>query len=210
MAKIIKSWESDSGACRAYQRSTLELAVSEDEALSPAEILAQARAEAEQRVREAYAEGHRRGIEAGKAQFESEVGAAAQALQAAAEALVQARQSFLDALEPQVARLATIIAERVLQRECRIDPDIVMTMARAALQRLAECEQIVLRLHPADLDALRRQRVTLLEEFEGVESLELTADESVAPGGCIAETESVRVDARLEAQFNKIVADLLE
>ncbi|MFO7975985.1 MAG: FliH/SctL family protein [Candidatus Hydrogenedentota bacterium] len=216
MAKIIKSWESGSEGYPSYQRDALESLgpgfsrSSGDLALDPRHVLDEARKEAEAKVREAYAEGLRRGTEAGRAQFEEKVGKAAESLQRAAEAMQGAREEFLESLEPQVVALATKIAERILRRELSVEPERVRKTVRETLVHLEKSERIFLRLNPADMDALESQNVRLLDEFKGTENLEVVPDETVAPGGCVAETDHLEVDARIETQLQKIIDDVLE
>jgi flagellar biosynthesis/type III secretory pathway protein FliH len=216
MAKIIKSWESASEEYPSYQRDTLEFLgrglsdSSGDVALDPRHVLDEARKEAEAKVREAYAEGLRRGTEAGRAQFEEAVGKAAEALQNAAAAMQAAHEEFLESLEPQVVMLATTIAERILRREPSVDPERLRKTVRETLVHLEKSERISLRLNPADLAALEAQNVRLFDEFDAAERLEIVPDETVAPGGCVAETEILEVDARIETQLQKITDEILE
>ena len=215
MAKIIKSWDPNSQGYPCYQRDTLEMFSPElhqnagDLALDPHQILEQARQEAEQKVREAYAEGLRRGTEAGQATFAEAVGKAAEALHTAATAMEEARTEFLRSLEPQVVALATMIAKRILRREPSVEPERVQKTVREALMHLERHERIVLHLNPADLTALKEQNVDLLDGFEAADALEVVADEAVAPGGCVAETDHLEVDARLESQLQKIIDELM-
>ena len=193
-----------------YERDVLEdivvgLVLPEQEPETPETVLAAARREAEQKVREAYAEGMRKGFEAGKAQFDASVAQAGDALQAAAEAVRQARQAFIDSLTPQVLDLATAIAARVLQREAAIDRGLVLRTVERALEHLANHEHVTVRLNPADLEAVKTRRVELLENMDGVAKLTVVADESVTPGGCVASSNLMEVDARIESQLDAIL-----
>ncbi len=191
----------------------MDEAVEEEEIappVDPAAVLAEARAEAVRVVQEAYAEGYRRGVEAGQAEFAESVGQAAQALISAGQALVQARETFLGALEPQVASLAHAIAARILRREAQVNPELLQITVRAALGNLIEREQVTLHVNPQDLDVLKAQQVTLLEEFDGIEHLAIVPDPSVESGGCMADTASLHVDATLNAQLDRILNALME
>jgi len=191
-----------------YERDTLEdinIEGPEEEVITPEMILAEARDQAEQRVQEAYSEGLRRGVEAGRQQFEEAVAQAASALEASAEAMRGAREQFLVSLEPQVVELALEIARRILQREARTDRDLVTTTVRNALRHLADREQMLIRVNPADLEGLRAQKVRLLEDFEDVREIMVQADEAISPGGCIVESRLMQVDARIEAQLDTIL-----
>jgi len=219
MAKVIKATEASTGAWLRYERDMLRPAAGSDmpalaEAPDPdppdvfemaEEVLTEARAEAQRMVREAYAEGVQRGMEAGQAEFRKNVGAAAQVLEVAATEVRRARETFLASLETQVVELAHAIAARILHREASSDPEVALRTAREALAHLADRERVTLRVNPRDLDALRAEQVSILEEFDGVGDLRIVGDDSVAPGGCLAETERLLVDARLEAQLKNLL-----
>ena len=176
----------------------------------PTSILADAREEAERKVLDAYAEGMRRGLESGEAKFQESVGEAAQALQAAAEAMTEKRVEFLDSLSPQVVQLAEAIAARILTREIRDDSEAVLAIARGALEKILDEEEVRLRVNPGDVETLRSHRVALLEEFDAIKIIEVVADEGVTSGGCIAESERLYIDAQLESQLAEILGRILD
>lgn len=171
-------------------------------------VLAEARAEAAKRVQEAYTEGFQRGMAAGREAFEKSVAGAAELLSAAASAMREARAAFLDSLEPQVVELVGLITERVLQREAKTDPDLIHSTVRRALACIADRQRLRLQVHPDDLEALRRQKITLLEDFPGVEELNIETSEEVSRGGCVVESGHMQADARLEVLLNNVL-DLL-
>jgi flagellar assembly protein FliH len=176
----------------------------------PAEVLARARVEAEEKIREAYEEGLRRGIEAGQEQFATSVAQSAAALQQSIENMAHVRSEFLDSLEPQVVQLAGAIAAQVLRREVRTDPELIVATVRAALENLLDREQLIVRVHPADLEGLKSQGVDLLGGIDGVHDVTLIGDERIESGGCILESDTLHVDARLDTQLRKVFEGLLE
>lgn len=216
MAKVFKVWEPGPRSLSLYERMLLEeiVLIASAEGSDPVgtreAVLSEARREAARKVQEAYAEGIRRGIEAGKAQYVQAVAESAGALRSAAAVLQQAREDFLRSLEPQVVELAVAVAERIVQREVRIDPEFVQRTVRKALEHLLDRERVVVRLNPKDLDGLRAQKVMLLQEFDGIRELAVQADTAVEPGGCIVETSLLQVDARIEAQLEQILHALQE
>ncbi len=184
-----------------------------EDSLSPEElrelVLAEAREEAARKVEEAYQEGYNRGVAAGREAFKESVAHAAEMLESAANAMRQAREDFLQSLEPQVVELATLIAERVIEREARTDPELVHATAARALARIADRQRLRLRVHPGDLEALQTHQVTLLEEFSGIETLDIEGDDEVTPGGCVAESELMQVDARLSTLLNNVLDTMM-
>lgn len=210
MEKVIKLAQVRRSGVSDYERDVLETFGQGGDAghdhVDPATILAEARAEAEEKVREAIDEGMRRGIANGEKRFDESVAASAEALHSAADALERSRDLFLDSTQAQVLRLAFAIAGRILRREAEATPaEVVQTTARAALERLLDEECVHLHVNPADLGALRERRIELLEEFDGVKELDLIPDDDVPPGGCIAETDQLHVDARLQTQLQQIL-----
>ena len=211
MPRIIKPQGAGGDKVSSYERSIFERSAGNgDEIADPAAILAQAREDAEEKVREAYAEGMRRGMEAGEKKFNHSVGESAQLLDRAADTIQTAHEEFLAALEPQMVQLATSIAAKIIEREANIAPEIVTKTARSVIERVLDEERVVLQVNPQDLETLREHRIQLLEEFEGIKQLELQADESIAPGGCIAVTENLRIDGRLESQLEQILNSMMD
>lgn len=162
------------------------------------EVLAAARAEAEQKVQEAYQEGLARGMAAGQEKFEATLAHCAGALEVAAEALRETHEAFLNSLEPQVIALVKMAVSRVIEAESSLNPELLRNTVRRALEKLAGQIEVTLHLHPDDLEAIRQHEVTLLDHVPGVETLHLRASTGVEPGGCIAQSDSMEVDARLE------------
>jgi len=207
-SRVIKSNGRLSGKVSDYQ-AILAADRGPSEITDPATILEEARAEAQEKVREAYAEGMRRGMEAGEAKFRKSVAESIRLLQEAGGRLEASRMAFLNDIEPQLVHLAVSIAEKILEREAQLSSDVVKRTARSVLERVMDEEHVVLRVNPADLEALREYRVEALEQFDGLERLDVMPDETIDPGGCIAQTDSVQVDGRLNSQLECILNELL-
>jgi len=174
------------------------------------EILAEARAEAERLVQQAYKEGLARGTEAGREAFDATLAQCAQALSAAGDALQESHVAFLENLEPQVLSLVKEIVTRVIDVELRINPDVLRRSAERALALLADEHKVTLSLNPGDLEAIQAHKVELLDAFPRIESLTLQADPSVAPGGCVASTPATDVDAQIETRLAQVLDSLTE
>ncbi len=184
----------------------------EEEVVDPAAIraaiLEEARAEAEAKVKEAFEAGFQRGMEKGREAFEASVSECAAALHRAAEAMQSARHEFLASLEPQVTELATLIAERVLQREVRTDPDLILSTVRRALACIVDRQHLKLRINPADLEALQEHKIALLADFDGEVDMAVEVDEDVAPGDCLVDSELMHVEARMDCLLAEVLAAL--
>lgn len=195
----------------AYERSLLEnLEMVGGTDTDPASILERAREEAEEKVRAAYAEGLRRGEEAGRKQFDESIGRASEMLEEAAKALVTAREDFFRTTTPHLVQLAGQIAEQILGREAQVSTEVVETAALRILECLADQESVTLHIAPDDLEAVRHHRVELLEQFEGLKNLQIVADESISPGECVGESGALVADGLWRNQVAQILEQILE
>jgi flagellar assembly protein FliH len=216
MGKLIKSDENRRGNITLYERQALESASSEpdwsgEEAHpDPESILETARLETERLAQEAYEEGFRKGRADGEDEFRKEVGASAEALAAVSESIRAAHGAFLESLEPQVLSLVQAIVQRVLYRDMRADPDLVLRTVRHALENLTDRARLLVRLNPADLEVVRNHKLTFLEEFDGVRQMELMGDDTITSGGCIVESELMQVDAQLDERLERVFEAMLE
>lgn len=111
-----------------------------------------------------------------------------------------------------MVELSCAVAERMLQREVERDPAAVERHAAYCLKRLPPNGPLKLRLHPKDREALLAlsPRPEWLEE-DGAR-LRLVADEALARGECVVESERGRVDGRRAASLEaarEVLRDVL-
>jgi len=231
MTRILKFTRAETGGATRFDRDALEVfpdapavpvtfthpqetGPEEPPPMDPDEIragiMAAARADAEAKVKEAYQEGLARGTEAGRKQFDVSIARSADALTAAAGAIEAAQARFLDSLEPQVVALVKLMVARVIDVELQINPEILQRTVRRALEKMAGQYAVTLYLHPDDLDAVKEHEIALLDSMPGVESLQIAASDEVEAGGCIARSEHMEVDARLESLLVQVLDTLTE
>ena len=198
-----------------YERETLEhqpapARESYTEAPDTTAILTQAEEEAARIREEAREQGYAEGRAAARREFEDNLDQSAGALRRSIAEIENAHERFLALLEPQIVDLAYRIARRVLGREARTDRELVVEMARRALTLMTDRARVTIRMHPDDLQAIRNSRAALIESFDGIEHIDLIPDPKVAVGGCLVESETLVVDAGMNAQLNRILDELQE
>lgn len=108
-------------------------------------------------------------------------------------------------VEGELVRLALEIARKVVHREVNLDHEIALTLVRVALSRVNSRALARVRLNPAD-HAFIESRLAQLGSAGTVELLE---DHTVGRGGCVVETETGDIDARIEQQFAEIERGLM-
>ena len=143
---------------------------------------------------EAWALGHEQGVAAGL----DEARALAGRLASVMDALAQPLDELDASVEEQVVHLSMMVVRHLLRRELKTDPAHVIGVVREALSALpVSSRDVRLYLHPDDAELVR----TTLADAEGERAWRIVEDPVLARGGCRVETETSRIDARVESRL---------
>lgn len=126
------------------------------------------------------------------------------------ESLSRQLQQLQVKAEEAVVKLALSIAEQIVKREVRLDNAIIIQQIREALHRIVGVEHVKVRVHPDDEAMIRAHRTAVMTGSDTLRDLVIEADPSIDPGGCIVESDSGNVDARLSTQMKKIESLFLD
>jgi flagellar assembly protein FliH len=148
-----------------------------------------------------FAQGERAGAEAAGKRGEAMLRRLTDTLQE----LTAARATMIQETEQQMVRLALAIARRVIGREISLDHDLLLAIARVALERLGESARMTVRLHPDDYEATAAAHAA---QWNG-SSVQVVADAIVGRGGCRVESEFGLIDAGIDAQMQELARALL-
>jgi flagellar assembly protein FliH len=114
------------------------------------------------------------------------------------------RGGLIQKTERQVVQLALAIAARIVHREVATDTELLVAMARVALDRLGDSPAATIRLNPEQHAAL-----TATRRLDRHGAVALVPDPAVAPGGCLVESGYGTMDMSVDAQIEEIAASLL-
>lgn len=148
-----------------------------------------------------FAQGERAGGEAAAQRGEAMLRRLTETL----EELTTLREQMIHQTERQMVQLALAIARRIVHREISIDQDLLIAMARVALDRLGESAHVTVRLSPEDFDATSAVRSG---QWTGTH-VTVVADARIGRGGCRVESEFGVMDAGVEGQIHEIARALL-
>ena len=188
------------------------------------EILRRAREDARQTGKNAFTQAKRDGYQEGFKEAERKIQQRAEkiaaeevqrrlqtalpAVQKLSETLAYERERWLAEWETEVIRLAVAIAEKVVRRELRIHPEVSTELVRETLQMVSGSARLRIRLHPEDEQYVGTAAREMAHALSGVTEVRIVPDETLAPGGCLVETEHGAVDGRLDAQLDRIFREL--
>ena len=152
-------------------------------------------------ARQQAAETRQHGFEEGKQE------ALAQYTQQITEALARVRR-MEEELEPLYVGLVRDCCEKILGQELQQNPQAIIGVVRGALSHARQQREILVRINPADTEALQNNRNRLLEMLARAQSIEIREDASISRGGCVVNTELGTIEANLERQLDALAMAL--
>lgn len=155
--------------------------------------------------REAFAKGYQQGEQAGGDAAGQRGEAMLYRLTQTLEELTQVRAQMIQQTERQMVQLALAVARRVVHREVSLDPDLLIAMARVALERLGETAHVKVRLHPDDYEGAGAERVAQLAGS----NVMILADAHLSRGACRIESDMGILDVGVDAQLQEVARQLL-
>lgn len=151
--------------------------------------------------RDAFAKGYVQGERAGEEAAGVRVAERLDRLTAAIDEVVVLRNEMLRQSERDIVRLSIAIAERVIRREASVDPDLLIVMARVAIERLGENVKAAIHLHPDDVPRGRSD--------EAGSAITVVPDLNIPRGGCIVRSSIGTIDVGLDSQIRELSRELL-
>lgn len=155
--------------------------------------------ELEEIERQAREEGYATGLAEGRAAAKKELDERLARLDAICMAAARPLGAFDDAVERELALLATVIAQRVVTRELQLDPSLIDRAVREAAAALPSAtRELRVWVHPADMDLLR--------ELAAAEPhWRFGANPALQRGDCVLESARSRLDARVSTRLAAVV-----
>ncbi len=166
--------------------------------------------EANRREKEAYQKGFSQGREEGMRLGREEIAPYVNMIEGIVKEWEERKEHFFEENELVVVRLAFEIAKKVVHQEINANPDLILYVVREALKKASGSQNLVIKLNPQDVAVLENGKEERLPELKKFNQVEIIPDEKIERGGCILDTDSGLVDARLEVQLKKIEEALLE
>ena len=162
--------------------------------------LQQLEAERDQVAQTAYAKGRQDAELGARQQISMEVSAVSATLARSIDEITGMRQRFRHEAEEDIVALAIAIARRVLHRELTISPDVLLGIAKAALEKIDMREVHRVRMHPDSAPLLLEN----LEKIGLPRRVEVIADPALERGGVLVDTTRGTLDASIETQLAEI------
>jgi len=188
-------------------------------------ILEDAKAQADQIIAAAHQQGYDAGYEKGQVQGGTDGHEAGRA-EALAQGTTQVKQTtdrFLAMSQEwhehrtqldreargAVLDFAIKLAGKLTHRIVQVDPAVVGDQVAAALSRVLEPTDVLIRIHPEDRPVVQEVLPDVLAGLSHLKEVSLHDDDQVGRGGCVLAFRGGQVDASLSTQMTRIVQTLV-
>jgi flagellar assembly protein FliH len=153
---------------------------------------------------EAWSEGFQHGYDEGQRLAAEEQRDTTIRLGALLHDIVADNEGFVRGMENDIVELVLAVAEKVVGRETRTDPQIVVNVVRSALNEIHDASEVRIRAHPDDVTILEPRWQEMLPR-RVAERSELLADELVERGGVVVETQIGYVDSQIKTRLQQVI-----
>jgi flagellar assembly protein FliH len=152
---------------------------------------------------EGFKQGHQAGYKSGEADLQNDL----KRLDSIMGLLEKPLQDLDQEIVQQLLELTTIIAGQVIRRELRADPGQVIAVVRACLKDLPiAARKVSIYVHPDDATLIRG---AFSIDAHMDHNWQIAEDPVMTRGGCRIEAENSKIDASVEQQLNRVIANLM-
>lgn len=186
-----------------------ELIVKEAQ-LEAVRLIELAEKEAQENGRKAYEDACQRGYEEGFGAAKKQY---SDLIEEAEFIKEHARVEYLEVLEgieTDIVNLVLDVARKVIDVELSFNREDLVYLIKQAFDRCTNKDNVILKVSPDDYDYLNESRGKLLSTVEGVGELDIRKDSALKPGACVIETPYGSVDAGVQTKLKKIEEAFLE
>jgi flagellar biosynthesis/type III secretory pathway protein FliH len=156
-----------------------------------------------------YDEGHRAGLNQGRAEGRVQTEKVLQQFDQAIKDAVIQRESLLQEAKQKVLDLVMQVSRKVTFDAVTIDPQATLAIIGGVIDTLTDRSKLKIKINPEHLPVVRQNIELFLKEPSLLQQITIEADPRVRYGGCLIETSSGDIDARVESQLDVLEEVLL-
>jgi flagellar biosynthesis/type III secretory pathway protein FliH len=152
----------------------------------------------------AFARGCAEGERAARAAGELQIATAVRALHDAVASVEVHAERWVANAEENVAALAVLVAQHVIQAEVNADPTFMRDLVQRALSHFPIDQAVTVRLHPEDAATCTAMSGAALTDAAGrLQDVRWIADATITRGGCLLEGRERIIDGRVDAALER-------
>jgi flagellar biosynthesis/type III secretory pathway protein FliH len=153
---------------------------------------------------EGFAAGEKAGYDKAKAGFDAEVAKNKELITKYIKQMEDTKKTMINNLEHILLRFCMELTKKIISCELATNKEIITATIKRALAMIADRENIVIRVSPGDMETASGDKDFLSTVTERLENVRIEEDARIGKGGCIIESNSGLVDARLGVQIEEV------
>lgn len=158
---------------------------------------------------EGFKEGLAKGTADTTAEYEKKIDQVQTKVQTFLQDVEKSKKSIYSNTEHVLIRFCLEMVKKIISSEIAIHQDIILAVLKKALTYIGDREKMIIRVAPSDLEIVSGRKDFWVPVTESLSDIMIMKDDRIEQGGCIIESNSGVVDARLGVQFQEM-AELVE
>ncbi len=122
---------------------------------------------------------------------------------AIADAIGERRRLYEDA-KANILSLVIQVSRKVTFDAIKVEPEVTLEIISRVIDTLIDKSSIKIKVYPDHLPIIEQNIDRFLKDDSTIKELKIEPDVRVGAGGCMIETPTGDIDARLESQFNTV------
>ena len=156
-----------------------------------------------EREKAAYERGRHEGEIALREQLIAQRNEMAALLNGVIDSLQKTVPQLVHETESALIQLALESAQKIVAG-MPVNPKLVESIVREALQQVEDTAEVVIQLHPDDLALLQKHKSDVLKPPPNSKPLQFSSSPDVTRGGCLLRTRFGIIDARRETKLDQL------
>ena len=154
-------------------------------------------------------EGYQTGLNQGRAEGRAQAEKVLQQLDQAIKDAVQQRETLLNEAKQKILDLVIQISRKVTFDAITVDPETTLAMISGVIDTLIDRSRLKIKVNPDHLPIVEQNIERFMAGSATIKEISIEPDPRVRYGGCLIETPTGDIDARLESQFEVIEETIL-
>lgn len=160
----------------------------------------------------AYEKGHSEGLDEGikkgsadtASEYEKRINTLQLNISEFLQKIENEKREIYSAAENVLLKLCMEIVKKILSCEIKQNNEIILSVIKKALSYISDRERIVIRVAPSDFETVSNRKDFWTSVTERLQDILIEKDDRIEQGGCIIESNSGLVDARLGVQIEEL------
>lgn len=157
---------------------------------------------------ESYKKAFELGLEEGRVEgfkkYEEEIKALLSGFEKVVQSFSALKSDLITQNETQIVDMIYYVANSIAMHEVEQKPDRIIPVIRECMRSAQSDEKILIRMSKEDLAYFNSIKETLPKEIEYLKDAAIEAQDDIAIGGCIIETNYGVIDATMDQRVKKI------